>query len=103
MNVYNVNIIAPANGGILLDVHSTTGTSRCATFGSPHEIQQFFSSLGLHEAKVAELEAICMRLHAEEAYHEDMFLPDNVVDAIKKLAEERRQAPDGDLAQAATA
>lgn len=86
MNEYNVTFTAPEEGSILLDVHTSTGTSRYAKFGSPQEIRRFLSSLGLHERKVAEVDAICSNLRAGEAYHEKMFLPESVIAAIKNLA-----------------
>jgi hypothetical protein len=86
MNEYNVSFTAPEEGGILLDVHTCTGTSRYAKFGSTEEIRRFFSSLGLHETKVAEVEAICSNLRAGEAYHERMFLPEAVIVAVQSLA-----------------
>jgi hypothetical protein len=85
MNEYKVSFTAPQHGGILLDVHSCTGTSRYADFRSSREVRKFFSSLGLHQEKVAEIDAICSNLHAGEAYHENMFLPEFVIDAIQRF------------------
>jgi hypothetical protein len=85
MNEYNVSFTAPEAGGILLDVHTCTGTSRYVKFRSIHDIRGFFSSLGLHEKKVSEVEAICSKLRVGEAYHEKMFLPEVVIVAINKL------------------
>jgi hypothetical protein len=86
MNEYNVSFTAPGEGSILLDVHICTGTSRYAKFGSIQELRKFFSSLGLHETKIAEVEAIYSNLRAGEAYHDKMFLPEDVIVAIKSLA-----------------
>jgi hypothetical protein len=94
MNEYNVSFTAPEEGSILLDVHTCTGTSRYAKFRSIHEIREFFSSLGLHDKKVSEVEAICSKLRAGEAYHEKMFLPEIVIVAIKSLT----TATDGTVA-----
>ena len=88
MKQYNLSFTAPQNGGILLDVHNCAGTSRYANFRSASEVRRFFSSLGLNEEKVAEMDAICSNLRAGEAYHEHMFLPEFVIDAINSLITE---------------
>jgi hypothetical protein len=86
MNEYNLSFTAPEEGSILLDVHTCTGTSRYAKFRSIDEIREFFASLGLLDQKVSEVEAICSNLRAGEAYHEKMFLPEAVIQALQKLA-----------------
>jgi hypothetical protein len=85
MHEYNVSFTAPEEGSILLDVHTCTGTSRYAKFRSIHEIREFFASLGLLHQKVSEVEAICSNLRAGQAYHEKMFLPEVVIEALQKL------------------
>jgi hypothetical protein len=85
MNEYNVSFTAPEEGSILLDVHTCTGTSRYTKFRSVQEIRAFFASLGLHHQKVSEVEAICSNLRAGQAYHEKMFLPEVVIEALQKL------------------
>jgi hypothetical protein len=85
MNEYNVSFTAPEEGSILLDVHTCTGTSRYTKFRSVQEIRTFFGSVGLHHQKVSEVEAICSNLRPGQAYHEKMFLPAAVVEALQKL------------------
>ena len=88
MNEYNVSFTAPEEGSILLDVHTCTGTSRYTKFRSVQEIRTFFASVGLHHQKVSEVEAICSNLRPGQAYHEKMFLPEAVIDALQKLTTE---------------
>lgn len=88
MNEYNVSFTAPEEGSILLDVHTCTGTSRYTKFRSVQEIRTFFGSVGLHHQKVSEVEAICSNLRPGQAYHEKMFLPEAVIDALQKLTTE---------------
>jgi hypothetical protein len=85
MNEYNVSFTVPEDGSILFDVYTCTGTSQCATFRSVDEIRAFFASLGLHQQKISEVEAICSNLRARQAYHEKMFLPEVVIQALRKL------------------
>lgn len=91
MNEYNVSFTVPSEGGILVDVHGSTGTSRYAAFSSMDELREFFSRLGLHDAKVAEVEATCANLHQGEAFHEKMFLPEAVIEAIESRSAGSRQ------------
>lgn len=85
MNEYNLSFTVPDDGSILFDLYSTSGTSRVAKFESVNDLRGFFSSLGLHPDKVAELEAACSGLHAGQAYHECMYLPELVVDAVENI------------------
>ncbi len=84
MNEYNVSFTVPSDRSILLDVHGSTGTSRFANFRSIAELQTFFEGVGLHDEKVAEIEATCGSLRPGEAYHEKMFLPEAVIHAFEK-------------------
>lgn len=85
MNEYNISFTVPDDGSILFDLHGTTGTSRVAKFESVRDMRGFFASLGLHPDKVEELERACSKLQAGEAYHESMYLPEFVVDAVEDV------------------
>jgi hypothetical protein len=85
MNEYNVTFVSIEQGGILVDVHRSSGTSRYAKFKSVRDVRAFFLSLGLNEEKVAEMEAICSKLRGGETYHESMVFPESVLDAMQKL------------------
>lgn len=89
MNEYNVSFTVPDDGSILFDLHSTTGTSGVAKFESVVALRGFLSSVGLHPDKVAELETACSRLRAGQAYHENMYLPDLLVDAVESATNAR--------------
>jgi hypothetical protein len=88
MTEYNVSFIATQDGALLLDIPSSTGTSRMAMFQSPEQVCKFFSSLGIHDHRVAEVKNICSELKPGYAYHEQMFLPDTVVDTVNALIDE---------------
>jgi hypothetical protein len=85
MNEYNLSFTIPDDGSILFDLHGTSGTSRVAKFESLNHLRGFFSSVGLHPDKVAELEAACSGLQAGQAYHESMYLPELVVEAVEHI------------------
>ena len=92
MNEYNVSFTVPDDGSILFDLHSTTGTSQVAKFDSVNDLRGFFSSLGLHPDKVTELETACSSLHAGQAYHESMYLPELVVQAVEHITAQAQPA-----------
>ena len=83
MHEYNVSFTVPDDGSILFDLHGTSGTSRVVKFESVRDLQGFFSSLGLHPDKIAQLETACSGLQAGQAYHECMYLPELVVNAVE--------------------
>lgn len=91
MNEYNISFTVPNDGGVLLDVHGTTGTSRYANFGSVDDLRTFFENLGLHDEKVAEIQATCEKLQPGQSYHEKMFLPEAVIEAIEKRIAEAHE------------
>jgi len=88
MKEYNVSFFAPKDGSFVVDIHASAGTSPYVKFASLSGLLSFFASLGIHEQKLAEIETICSSLKPEHAYHEQMFLPDSVIDAIELLIQE---------------
>lgn len=84
MNEYNITFAIPRERGILIDVHGSAGTSRYAYFRSAEEMKTFFLKLGLNAEKVAEMERTCSSLDIWQSYHEKMFLPEAVIDAIEQ-------------------
>ena len=97
MNEFNVTFTVPDDGTILFDLHRDSGTSSVARFESMHALRGFFASLGLQADKVAELESACSGLQAGQAYHQSMYLPDRVADAVGMSARqaERRAYSSG--------
>ncbi len=95
MNEYNVTFYAPHEGGFVLDIHASTGTSPCSEFASVQDLQNFFASQGIHDERLAEINTICSALRPGHAYHAKMFLPDPVVDAQEKLIAETGGLVDG--------
>jgi hypothetical protein len=91
MQDYHVSFIASPSGQILFDVHKCEGRSQFITFAAVPEVRAFFSSLGLNEEKVAEIEAICEQLEPGGSYHQKMFLPDDVIDVIAGRTGERNR------------
>jgi hypothetical protein len=85
MSEFNLTFICPEDGRIFLDVHQSSGTSKYAKFESCGDVRHFLSNLGLHEDKVAEVEAICCNLHAGQTYHETMVLPESITDTFANL------------------
>lgn len=83
MNGYSLTFIVPEDGSVLFDLHNGSGTSRIARFESVHDLDGFLSSVGLQQDKIAELIAACNNLRAGEAYHESMYLPDLVIQAVE--------------------
>ena len=85
MNEYEVSFFAPQDGGLAMDIHNSTGTSPVATFNSVGDVRRFFSSLGIQEDRLAEIEKICCGLTPQHIYHERMFLPPSVIEAMERL------------------
>ncbi len=95
MNEYDVSFYAPHEGGFVLDIHSSTGTSPYAKFGSLQDLEGFFASQGIHAERIAEINTICSALTPGTAYHAKMFLPDCVIEAEEKLIAETGGLVDG--------
>lgn len=94
MNEYNVSFYAPDDGGFAIDVHNSTGTSPLAKFESLAAVRDFFSSLGISQDRLREIEAIYSGLTPGHVYHEKMFLPDRVIEALEKFTAETGQVAD---------
>ena len=85
MNEYQVTFFAPQDGGLAIDIHNSTGTSPVAMFNSVEDVREFFSSLGIQEDRLAEIEKIYSNLSPGTAYHDRMFLPGAVIKALENL------------------
>lgn len=101
MTDYNVSFYAAQDGGFVLDIHTTTGTSPYLKFSSIHGLREFFASLGISEDGLAEIEKICSALKPGHAYHEQMFLPESVMDAMETRIAETGGLVNGALPNAA--
>lgn len=88
MKEYNVSFLAPKDGSFVVDIHSSAGTSPYVKFASLEALLSFFRSLNISEEKLAEIQAVCSGLKHSHAYHEQMFLPDEVIEAVEKLSQE---------------
>ena len=84
MSEYDVSFYSNPDGLLLIDIHGSSGTTPYMTFHSMDEVRELFQSLGLADDKLAEVEAICSNLKPGHGYHERMFLPESVHDAILK-------------------
>lgn len=85
MNEYDVTFFVPQGGALAIDIHNSTGTSPVARFESIENLRQFFSSLGIQEDRLAAIEKICSSVTPEQAYHERMFLPPALIEAVEHL------------------
>lgn len=85
MNEYDVTFACLERDEIALDLHRSSGTSRFVKFRSVPDLRAFFSSLGFQEDRLTEIETVCGKLRAGEAYHETMLIPDSVKDSFDDL------------------
>ncbi len=84
MNEYDVSFYATPDGSIAVDIHGSSGTAPYRRFASRGEVLVFFESLGVCGDKLAEVESICSNLPVGHGYHEKMFLPPQVNDAMRE-------------------
>lgn len=97
MKEYDVSFYAAQDGGFVLDIHSSSGTSPYAKFTSWETIRDFFASQGIHEERLTEIQTIYSNLKPGHGYHEKMFLPDSVIDAMEKIIAQTGGVIDGQL------
>jgi hypothetical protein len=91
MNEYTVSFTALKLGTLLLDIHLSSGTSRYVEF-QYSDIRGFLGPLGFDEDKIGEIEALCAKLQPGETYHEKMFLPPGVVEAVEESSKSTEAA-----------